>query len=111
MNKDGLSPACVAALNSYKDVVTFFASSSVVAMQTADKVKAYELVELPWRGSYFFNFTISRGINYTIKQSGYIINNNDLLKIINTKYQGPYNRSCTHYVSGGKNVLRRQIIT
>eukprot|EP00057_Strongylocentrotus_purpuratus_P002863 XP_003725398.1 PREDICTED: uncharacterized protein LOC100888333 [Strongylocentrotus purpuratus] len=44
VNKDGLSPACVAALNSFKDVVTFFASSSVVAMQTADKVKAYELL-------------------------------------------------------------------
>ena len=44
VHKDGLSPACVAALNSFKDVVTFFASSSVVAMQTADKVKAYELL-------------------------------------------------------------------
>ena len=76
-----------------------------------DHVGVTNFVELPWRGSYFFNFTIPRGINCTIKQSGYVININDLLKIINTKYQGPYNRSCTHYVSGGKNVLRRQIIT
>ncbi|XP_041479775.1 uncharacterized protein LOC121427448 [Lytechinus variegatus] len=44
MNDKGLSPVCVAALNSFKDVVDYFASSSVISMPVDVKVKAYELL-------------------------------------------------------------------
>ncbi|XP_063965260.1 uncharacterized protein LOC129276386 [Lytechinus pictus] len=44
MNDKGLSPVCVAALNSFKDVVDYFASSSVISMPVDVKVKAFELL-------------------------------------------------------------------
>ncbi|XP_063965261.1 uncharacterized protein LOC129276824 [Lytechinus pictus] len=44
MNDDGLSPVCVAALNSFKDVVEFFSSNSEIPVPPGDMVKAYELL-------------------------------------------------------------------
>ncbi|XP_041479588.1 uncharacterized protein LOC121427316 [Lytechinus variegatus] len=44
MNDDGLSPVCVAALNSFKDVVEYFSSKSEIPVPPGDMVKAYELL-------------------------------------------------------------------